>query len=73
MRFVIVTASSLKDLANTLNEMTLGTGRVVGYSKSGKVYEALVDMYPTHVVTNDDLFFDIDEDKPKGNKIAISA
>lgn len=73
MRFVTVTASTLKELATTLNEMVLGTGRVISCFKSGKMYEVLIDMNPTHVVTNDDLLFDIemDDDTPKG--VVISA
>lgn len=62
MRFVVVTAPTLKELAITLNEMVLGIGRVIALSKTGRVYEALIDMYPTHVITNDDLLFDLDND-----------
>lgn len=73
MRFLVLTAPSLADLASILDEMILGTGRVVGYSKSGKTYEALIDMYPTHVITNDDLMADLDDNDNKHNTIALSA
>lgn len=73
MRFVILSTPSLKMLADELNKMAIGSGRVIYVSKVGKAYEAMIDMYPTHVVTNDDLLFDIEENKRILSKLTLSA
>jgi hypothetical protein len=69
MRFIVVSASTLKELADKLNDMSLGTGRPLYFTvnKTGE-YETLVDLSPVHVVTNDDLLIDVDMDEnmPKG-------
>lgn len=55
MRFVTVSAPSLELLAQELNRLSIGTGRVVAFAKSGKSYEVIIDMYPVHVITNEEL------------------
>ncbi len=67
MRFIVVTAPSLQELADLLNGMSLGSGRIQGYTvNTTGAYETLVDMTPIHVVTNDDLLMEIDLIEEKG-------
>ena len=73
MRFITVSAESLEKLAQQLNEMVIGSGRVVAILKSGKVITALIDLAPTHVITNDDILMEIEDSTPKLRKIVLSA
>lgn len=71
MRFIVVTAPTLQALADELNAMIIGSGRFPCYTiNADGQYETIIDMFPTHVVTNDDLLVEIVLDE---EKIALTA
>lgn len=73
MRFIVVSAPSMEKLAELLNTTAMGTGRVISVVKSGKLFQALVDTYPTHVLTNDDILVEFEDMVDKGVKVVLAA